>query len=223
MSLPVVAIVGRPNVGKSTIFNRLAGERISIVEDKPGITRDRIYSRSEWNGREFHLIDTGGLEFGEPDQIMDHIRNQVDLAIAEADVILFITDGREGVTLADEEVAQLLHRSHKPVILVVNKVDDIKHAEGIYDFYQFGFEHVIPVSSIHGTGTGDMLDAVVDYFPEETEDEYDEETIRVSLIGRPNVGKSSLVNTILGEERVIVSPVAGTTRDAVDTPFEYEA
>lgn len=221
MSLPVVAIVGRPNVGKSTIFNRLAGERIAIVEDQPGITRDRIYSRSEWNGREFHLIDTGGIEFDETDEIMDHIRNQVELALDEADVILFVTDGRDGVTATDEEVARYLHRTNKPVILMVNKVDNIKHAESVFEFYQLGFEHVIPVSSLHGTGTGDMLDAVVGQFPEREEEVYDEDTIKVSLIGRPNVGKSSLVNAILGEERVIVSSVAGTTRDAVDTPFKF--
>lgn len=222
MSLPVVAIVGRPNVGKSTIFNRLAGERIAIVEDKPGITRDRIYSRSEWNGREFHLIDTGGLEFGEQDEFIEHIRHQAELAIEEADVILFVTDGRSGVTATDEEVAQLLHRSNKPVIVMVNKVDDRKYEDAVYEFYQLGFEHVFPVSSLHGTGTGDMLDAVVDHFPEQEEEDYDDETIRVSLIGRPNVGKSSLLNAILGEDRVIVSPVAGTTRDAIDTPFEFE-
>ncbi|MBA4495618.1 ribosome biogenesis GTPase Der [Paenactinomyces guangxiensis] len=222
MSLPVVAIVGRPNVGKSTMFNRLAGERIAIVEDKPGITRDRIYSRSEWNGREFHLIDTGGLDFGEQDEILDHIKNQVELAIEEADVILFVVDGRDGVTSADEEVARLLYRSNKPVIVAANKIDNIKHKDEVYEFYQLGFEHVIPISSIHGTGTGDMLDVLVSHFPDKEEEAYDEDTIRVSLIGRPNVGKSSLVNAILGEQRVIVSPVAGTTRDAIDTPFEYE-
>jgi GTP-binding protein len=209
-------------VGKSTIFNRLAGERIAIVEDQPGITRDRIYSRSEWNGREFHLIDTGGIEFGDTDEIMDHIRNQVELALDEADVILFVADARDGVTTTDEEVARFLHRTNKPVILMVNKVDDIKYTENVFEFYQLGFEHVIPVSSLHGTGTGDMLDAVVEHFPDREEEEYEEDTIKVSLIGRPNVGKSSLVNALLGEERVIVSPVAGTTRDAIDTSFEYE-
>lgn len=222
MSLPVVAIVGRPNVGKSTIFNRLAGERIAIVEDKPGITRDRIYSRSEWNGREFHLIDTGGLEFGGEDEILEHIRHQAELAIEEADVILFVTDARAGLTATDEEVAQLLHRNNKPVILMVNKVDDRKYEDAVYEFYQLGFEHVFPVSSLHGIGTGDMLDAIVALFPERQEEDYEDDTIRVSLIGRPNVGKSSLVNAILGEERVIVSPIAGTTRDAIDTPFEFE-
>ncbi|GGE11234.1 GTPase Der [Marinithermofilum abyssi] len=222
MSLPVVAIVGRPNVGKSTLFNRLAGERISIVEDKPGITRDRIYSKSEWNGQPFHLIDTGGLEFGKQDEVVEHIRHQAELAIEEADVILFVVDGREGVTATDEEVARMLHRSNKPVVLVVNKMDHIKHHEDLYEFYRLGFDEPIGVSSLHGTGTGDMLDAVVRHFPEDVGEEYDEDTIRVALIGRPNVGKSSLVNKILGEERVIVSPVAGTTRDAVDTPFDYQ-
>jgi GTP-binding protein len=222
MSLPVVAIVGRPNVGKSTFFNRLAGERIAIVEDQPGITRDRIYSRSEWNGREFHLIDTGGLEFGEQDEILEHIRHQAELAIDEADVIVFVTDGREGITANDEEVARMLHRTNKPVIVAVNKIDDIKYMDNVYDFYQLGFSHVVPISSLHGTGTGDLLDLLIEHFPEDAAEEYDEDTIRVCLIGRPNVGKSSLVNAILGEERVIVSPVAGTTRDAVDTPFEHD-
>jgi GTP-binding protein len=222
MSLPVVAIVGRPNVGKSTLFNRLAGERIAIVEDQPGITRDRIYSKSDWNGREFHLIDTGGLDFDENDEILRHIQSQVELALAEADVILFVTNGREGVTPADEEVARLLHRTKKPVIIAVNKVDNPKHTEEVYDFYRLGFSDVVGISSIHGTGTGDMLDILVSYFPDHEDEEFDDDTIRVSLIGRPNVGKSSLVNAILGEERVIVSPVAGTTRDAIDTPFEHD-
>ncbi|PTX59889.1 GTP-binding protein [Melghirimyces profundicolus] len=222
MSLPVVAIVGRPNVGKSTLFNRIAGERIAIVEDKPGITRDRIYSRAEWNGRAFHLIDTGGLEFEEKDEVLEHIRHQAELAIEEADVILFAVDGRVGVTATDEEVARLLRRSGKPVVLAVNKLDHFKHQDQAYEFYQLGFEEVVAVSSLHGIGTGDLLDAVVSRFPEREEEEYDKDTIRVAIIGRPNVGKSSLVNRILGEERVIVSPVAGTTRDAVDTPFTYE-
>ncbi|MBD1371638.1 ribosome biogenesis GTPase Der [Hazenella sp. IB182357] len=222
MSLPIVAIVGRPNVGKSTIFNRLAGERIAIVEDQPGITRDRIYSKSEWNGREFHLIDTGGLEMGVQDEILDHIKNQAELAIEEADVILFVTDGRAGMTATDEEVAHLLHRSRKPVVVAVNKIDDLKHEDSLYEFYQLGFEYVIGMSSVHGSGTGDVLDVLVSQFPDKVEEDYDDETIRVSLIGRPNVGKSSLVNAILGEERVIVSPEAGTTRDAIDTPFSHE-
>jgi GTP-binding protein len=222
MSLPVVAIVGRPNVGKSTIFNRIAGERIAIVEDKPGITRDRIYCRGEWNGRSFHLIDTGGLEFGGDDEMLEHIRHQAELAIEEAHVILFLVDGQAGMTAADEEVARLLHRSNKPVVVGVNKVDHPSHREVIYDFYQMGFGDVFPISALHGTGTGDLLDRIVELFPDLEEETYDEDTIRVCLIGRPNVGKSSLVNAILGEERVIVSPVAGTTRDAIDTPFERD-
>jgi GTP-binding protein len=222
MSLPVVAIVGRPNVGKSTIFNRIAGERIAIVEDKPGITRDRIYCRGEWNGRSFHLIDTGGLEFGGDDEMLEHIRHQAELAIEEAHVILFLVDGQAGMTATDEEVARLLHRSNKPVVVGVNKVDHPSHREVIYDFYQMGFGDVFAISALHGTGTGDLLDRIVELFPDLEEEEYDEDTIRVCLIGRPNVGKSSLVNAILGEERVIVSPVAGTTRDAIDTPFERE-
>jgi GTPase len=221
MSLPVVAIVGRPNVGKSTIFNRLAGERIAIVEDQPGITRDRIYCKSDWNGQRFHVIDTGGLDFGEKDEILDHIRDQAELALSESDVILFVVDGREGITSGDDEVARLLHKTNKPVIVVANKIDHLKHHDLAYEFYQLGFEHIIAVSSLHGTGTGDMLDLSVSLFPEKVEEEYDEDTIKVSLIGRPNVGKSSLVNAILGEERVIVSPIAGTTRDAIDTPFMH--
>ncbi|MFD1436627.1 ribosome biogenesis GTPase Der [Kroppenstedtia eburnea] len=222
MSLPVVAIVGRPNVGKSTLFNRIAGERIAIVEDKPGITRDRIYTRGDWSGRHFHVIDTGGLEFGKKDEVVEHIRHQAELAIEEADVILFMVDGHDGVTSTDEEVSRILHRSNKPVVLAVNKLDDVKHHENVYEFYRLGFDEPIGISSLHGTGTGDLLDAVVDRLPDREEEEYDSDTIRVSIIGRPNVGKSSLVNRILGEERVIVSPVAGTTRDAVDTPFTHE-
>lgn len=220
MSLPVLAIVGRPNVGKSTIFNRLAGERIAIIEDQPGITRDRIYSRSDWNGQEFHLIDTGGLEFGKNDEIMEHIRTQVELALDESDVILLIVDGREGITAADEEVARMLHRTNKPIVVGVNKIDNPNQWDMAYDFYRLGFSEVFAISSLHGTGTGDMLDALVTQFPETVEEEVEEDTIRVSLIGRPNVGKSSILNAILGEERTIVSPIAGTTRDAVDTHFE---
>lgn len=222
MSMPVVAIVGRPNVGKSTLFNRIAGQRIAIVEDKPGITRDRIYSRSDWSGRAFHLIDTGGLEFNKKDEVVEHIRHQAELAIEEADVILFVVDGKEGVTATDEEVGRLLHRSNKPVVLAVNKLDHIKHEDHVYDFYRLGFEEPIAISSLHGSGTGDLLDAVIRCFPEGEEEEYDTDTIRVSIIGRPNVGKSSLVNRILGEQRVIVSSVAGTTRDAIDTPFSHD-
>lgn len=222
MSLPVVAVVGRPNVGKSTFFNRLSGERIAIIEDEPGITRDRIYSKSDWNGRTFHLIDTGGLEFGSNDQIQSMIRVQAELAIDEADIIIFVVDGQEGITSTDQEIAHFLHRSKKPILVAVNKIDDVKHMDHVYDFYQLGFEHVFAISSIHGTGTGDLLDELIKFFPEEDSDFDQEDVIRVSLIGRPNVGKSSIVNAILGEERVIVSDVAGTTRDAVDTSFEHQ-
>lgn len=223
MSLPVVAIVGRPNVGKSTIFNRLTGERIAIIEDQPGITRDRIYAQSEWCGREFHLIDTGGIEFDSKDQILSSIRVQAEIAMDEADVILFVVDGKKGMTSTDREIAEYLHRSKKPILLAVNKMDNFDRVNEAYDFYELGFSYLFPISSIHGLGTGDLLDELVRHFPEEDQDaDVEDDTIRVSLIGRPNVGKSSLVNSLLGEERVIVSEVAGTTRDAIDTPFEYQ-
>jgi GTP-binding protein len=220
--LPVVAIVGRPNVGKSTLFNRIAGERIAIVEDKPGITRDRIYAQGEWTGKRFHLIDTGGLEFGGEDVFIDHVRHQVELAVDEADVIIFVVDGREGLMPSDEEVATWLHRADKPVVLAVNKADNRRLREDMYEFYSLGFDEVIPISALHGTGTGDLLDAVVSRFPDREEEVFDEDTIRVSVIGRPNAGKSSLINAILGQERVIVSPIPGTTRDAVDTPLHRD-
>jgi len=219
MAKPVIAIVGRPNVGKSTIFNRIVGERISIVEDKPGITRDRIYGSSEWLGRPFSIIDTGGIESG-GDELLQSIRMQAEFAIAEADAIIFLTDAKAGLTPADREVAELLYRSGKPVVVAVNKVDNIKRQEDIYDFYSLGFGEPIGISGAHGIGIGDLLDAVLAKVPEGKEEDYGEDIIKVTLIGRPNVGKSSLVNSILGEERVIVSPRAGTTRDAVDTLFE---
>ncbi|MGM1046075.1 GTP-binding protein [Paenibacillus uliginis N3/975] len=222
MARPVVAIVGRPNVGKSTIFNRLIGDRLAIVEDKPGITRDRIYGGAEWNGKLFSVIDTGGIEIDGDDMILRSIRLQAELAIEEADVIVFMCDAKTGVTSSDEEVAQILFRSGKPVILAVNKVDNMKRAEDIYEFYSLGFGDPVGISGSHGTGIGDLLDAVVENLPDLTDDEYDEDVIKVALIGRPNVGKSSLVNAILGEERVIVSDIAGTTRDAIDTPFEKD-
>ncbi|MGG3311912.1 ribosome biogenesis GTPase Der [Paenibacillus sp. FSL W8-0187] len=222
MARPVVAIVGRPNVGKSTIFNRLIGDRLAIVEDKPGITRDRIYGSAEWNGKAFSVIDTGGIEIDGDDMILKSIRMQAELAIEEADVIVFMCDAKAGVTQSDEEVAQILFRSGKPVILSVNKVDNLKRVDDIYEFYSLGFGDPVGISGSHGTGIGDLLDVVVENLPELEDDGYDEDVIRVALIGRPNVGKSSLVNAILGEERVIVSDVAGTTRDAIDTPFEKD-
>ncbi|KWX80432.1 ribosome biogenesis GTPase Der [Paenibacillus jilunlii] len=222
MARPVVAIVGRPNVGKSTIFNRLIGDRLAIVEDKPGITRDRIYGVSDWNGKSFSVIDTGGIEIDGEDAILKSIRVQAELAIEEADVIVFMCEAKSGLTNADEEVAQILFRSGKPIVLAINKVDNMKRTEDIYEFYSLGIGDPIGISGSHGTGIGDLLDAVTERLPEPVEEEYDEDVIRVALIGRPNVGKSSLVNAILGEERVIVSDVAGTTRDAIDTPFERD-
>lgn len=219
MGLPVVAIVGRPNVGKSTIFNRLVGERIAIVEDEPGVTRDRLYGKGEWLNHFFHVIDTGGIEFGETDQILTQMRVQAELAIDEADVILMIADGRTGATDADLELARMLKRTGKPVVLAINKLDNPEMRMEVYDFYQLGLGEPFPISGSHGLGLGDMLDAVIAHFPECEEDEGDDDVIRVSIIGRPNVGKSSLTNALLGEERVIVSDVAGTTRDAIDTPF----
>lgn len=222
MADPVVAIVGRPNVGKSTIFNRIAGKRISIVEDQPGVTRDRIYSRGEWLDRKFHIIDTGGIEIVGEDEILTQMRQQAELAIEEADVILFMVDAKAGVTMADQEVAQMLFRAKKPVILAANKMDNPNKIDEVYEFYSLGFGEPIPISGTHGLGIGDLLDELVKHFPETVEEEYGEDVIRIAVIGRPNVGKSSLVNSILGEERVIVSPIAGTTRDAIDTAFERE-
>lgn len=220
MSNPTIAIVGRPNVGKSTIFNRIAGERISIVEDTPGVTRDRIYATGEWLGREFSIIDTGGIDLGD-EPFMDQIKHQAEIAIDEADVIVFITSAREGVTDADELVARLLYKSNKPVILAVNKVDNPEMRADIYEFYTLGLGEPYPISGSHGLGIGDVLDEAVKHFTEEAEEE-DESIIKFSLIGRPNVGKSSLINAILGEERVIVSDIEGTTRDAIDTHFTSE-
>ncbi|WP_018133209.1 ribosome biogenesis GTPase Der [Effusibacillus pohliae] len=222
MPKPVVAIVGRPNVGKSTLFNRLAGERIAIVEDKPGITRDRIYASAEWLDRKFHIIDTGGIEIGSEDEIMLRIREQAELAINEANVIIFLVDGQTGLTTTDRDVAEILFRSKKPVVLAVNKLDNPKMLDNRYEFYELGLGEPIPIAAGHGIGIGDLLDEVVKHFPAEEEEEYSPETIKFAMIGRPNVGKSSLVNAILGEERVLVSEVAGTTRDAIDTPFSRE-
>jgi len=215
-----VAIVGRPNVGKSTIFNRIAGERISIVEDVPGVTRDRIYSSGEWLTHEFNLIDTGGIDLSD-EPFLEQIRQQAEIAIDEADVIIFIVNGREGVTSADEEVAKILYRSKKPIVLGVNKIDNPDMRADIYDFYALGFGEIFPISGSHGIGLGDLLDEVVSHFPTGEDKPYEDDVIKFSLIGRPNVGKSSLTNALLGEDRVIVSEIAGTTRDAVDSPYTY--
>ena len=220
MANPVVAIVGRPNVGKSTVFNRIAGERISIVEDTPGVTRDRIYARSEWMGQAFNLIDTGGIDIGD-EPFVTQITEQAEIAIDEADVIVFVTSVKEGVTDADEKVARILYKTDKPVVLAVNKVDNPEVRSEIYDFYSLGFGDPVPISGTHGIGTGDLLDLIVKNFPEDATEEIDD-SIKFSFIGRPNVGKSSLVNAILGENRVIVSNIEGTTRDAIDTKFTTE-
>ncbi|MDG0789687.1 ribosome biogenesis GTPase Der [Cohnella ginsengisoli] len=219
MARPVIAIVGRPNVGKSTIFNRIIGDRLAIVEDKPGITRDRIYGTGEWSGRSFSVIDTGGIEIDGEDGMLRLVRMQAELAIEEADLIVFMADAKSGVTNADEEVAQILFRSGKPVVVAVNKVDNLQRMDDIYEFYSLGFGDPIALSGSHGIGIGDLLEACVERLPAGEDQEYDDDVIKVALIGRPNVGKSSLVNAILGEERVIVSEIAGTTRDAIDTPF----
>ncbi|WP_026584618.1 ribosome biogenesis GTPase Der [Bacillus sp. J33] len=221
MAKPVVAIVGRPNVGKSTIFNRIVGERISIVEDIPGVTRDRIYSSAEWLTHDFNIIDTGGIDIGD-EPFLEQIRLQAEIAIDEADVILFLVNGREGVTAADEEVAKILYKAKKPVVLGVNKIDNPDMKDLIYDFYALGFGEPFPISGSHGLGLGDLLDEAAKHFPKHGQAEYGEDVIKFSLIGRPNVGKSSLVNAILGEERVIVSNIAGTTRDAIDSRLKID-
>ena len=223
MSKPIVAIVGRPNVGKSQLFNRLAGKRLSIVEDTPGVTRDRLYADSEWRGRNFSVIDTGGIEPRNDNEILKFMRYQAEAAIHHADVIIFITDLRTGVTASDEEVASMLQRSGKPIVLAVNKCDKPGAPDpNIFEFYNLGLGEPYGISALHGYGTGDMLDAVYEHFPEESENDEDDDRIRIALIGKPNVGKSSLLNRVLGEERVIVSNVAGTTRDSVDADIENE-
>ena len=224
MSRPLVAIVGRPNVGKSMLFNRLVGQRLSIVEDTPGVTRDRLYAECEWCGRKFDMVDTGGIEPTTDSEILLFMREQAQIAINSATVIILVTDLRTGVTAADKDVANLLLRSKKPVVLAVNKADSTGATDvGVYEFYSLGLGDPIPVSAVHGHGTGDLLDECLRYFPEECEEADEDDSIKVAVIGKPNVGKSSLINSILGEKRVIVSNVAGTTRDAVDTPLENES
>ena len=218
MSKPIIAIVGRPNVGKSMLFNKIIGRRLSIVEDTPGVTRDRIYGESDWQGRKFTLIDTGGIEPRTDNQILAFMRSQAQIAIDNATVIVFLCDIKTGMTASDQEVASMLQRCGKPVVLAVNKVDQGQSPD-IYEFYNLGLGDPIAVSAVHGHGTGDLLDACVQYFPPEDEEEEEDDAIKVAVIGKPNAGKSSLVNKILGEERVIVSNVAGTTRDAIDSRF----
>jgi len=223
MPKPIVAVVGRPNVGKSTLFNRLTGRRIAIVEDIPGITRDRLYADGEWNGRSYTLIDTGGIIMDEADPMQSQIRIQAEVAMEEADVILFLGDVEEGVTSADRDLADLLRKGDTPLFLVVNKADNAARERDAAEFYELGLGEVYTVSALSGRSVGDLLDEVVAAFPPELpEAEEDEDTTRIALIGRPNVGKSSMLNAILGEERAIVSPIAGTTRDAIDTQFEWE-
>lgn len=218
MSKPTVAIVGRPNVGKSTIFNRIVGRRTAIVEDSPGVTRDRIYGSGTWLNYEFHVVDTGGIELSN-EPLLAQVRAQAEIAVDEADVILFLVDGKSGMTDADEEVAHILRRSGKPVVLAVNKLDNYEQRSQMYEFYALGLGDPQGISGAHGIGIGDMLDRVVEKFPEHQANADEDDAIRFALVGRPNVGKSSLVNAILGRERVIVSDIAGTTRDAINTPF----
>ena len=223
MPKPIIAIVGRPNVGKSALFNKLIGQRLSIVEDTPGVTRDRIYGESDWNGRKFTLIDTGGIEPRTDSEILTFMREQAEIAISHADVIVFLTDIKTGLTASDQEVAGMLQRSGKPIVLAVNKMDSTGNVDpDFYEFYNLGLGDPIAVSAVHGHGTGDLLDECVKYFPPEGEDEEDDDRIQVAIIGKPNVGKSSLTNKILGQQRTIVSSVAGTTRDAIDSYFENE-
>lgn len=223
MARPVVAIVGRPNVGKSTLFNKLVGARLSIVDDKPGVTRDRIYGDCEWLGHRFLLVDTGGIEPRADDVILSQMRAQANIAIATADVIVLVTDLRSGVVATDQDVANMLQKSGKPVILCVNKCDSVGAPDPeFYEFYNLGMGDPLAVSAVHGHGTGDLLDAVIAYFPPESEEEEEDDTIKVAVIGKPNVGKSSLINRISGQERAIVSDIAGTTRDATDTRIENE-
>ena len=221
MSLPLVAVVGRPNVGKSTFFNKVVGKRLSIVEDTPGVTRDRIYAEAEWCGVHFALIDTGGIEPDSKDIILSQMREQAEMAIDTSDVILFMVDGKEGLTAADREVGEMLMKTGKKVVLAVNKIDNQDLPDDFYDFYELGLGEPIAISSANMLNLGDLLDEIVASFPEGAGEEEDD-SIKIAMIGKPNVGKSSLVNKILGENRVIVSPIAGTTRDSIDTPFEFD-
>ena len=221
MAKPVVAIVGRPNVGKSTLFNHLIGKRKAIVEDVPGVTRDRLYDNTDWAGREFIIIDTGGIRFEEGDIFAREVKLQAELAIEEADVIVFVLDARQGLSPEDEQVADLLRRSGKPVVLAANKVENFDRQLDYYEFYKLGLGDPIPVSAMHGLNTNDLLDRVIAEFAPPKEYEEKDNAIKIAIIGRPNVGKSSLVNAFLGEQRVIVSDIPGTTRDAIDTPFRY--
>ena len=222
MSKPIVAVVGRPNVGKSTFFNKMVGSRVSIVQDTPGVTRDRIIADAEWTGKHFMLIDTGGIEPENKEIIPSQMRAQAEIAMDMADVILFMVDGRSGLTAADREVADMLRRKNKEVILVANKIDTHRMPDDFYDFYEIGLGEPFAISSTNQLGLGDLLDEVVSRIPEEAFEEDEDEDIKIAIIGRPNVGKSSLVNAFLGEERVIVSEIAGTTRDSIDTPFEKD-
>src|SRR5690554_3549900 len=222
MSKPIVAVVGRPNVGKSTFFNKLAGKRISIVDDTPGVTRDRIYAEAEWLGNVFTLIDTGGIEPFTKDIILHQMRMQAELAIETADVIIFMLDGREGITAADYEVANILRKANRPTLIVVNKVDTIELENNVFEFYNLGLGDPIAISGQQALGIGDLLDEVVKLFPKEKKDITEEEKLKIAVIGKPNAGKSTLINKLLGEDRVIVSDIPGTTRDAIDTPFNYK-
>lgn len=222
MSKPIVAFVGRPNVGKSTLFNKIAGKRISIVEDTPGVTRDRVYAEGEWLNNKFTMIDTGGIEPESSDIIVAQMRRQAQIAIETSDVIVFIVDGKEGLTAADYEVAHMLRKSKKPIVLVVNKIDSLKEEDNAYEFYNLGIGDPVTISASQGLGLGDMLDIVVGEFKNIPEEDEDEENIKIALVGKPNVGKSSLINKLVGEERAIVSNIPGTTRDAIDSTIETE-
>lgn len=219
MTNPIVAIVGRPNVGKSTLFNQLVGERISIVDDQPGVTRDRIYADTEWLNRKITLVDTGGIDVDSQDKLMLQMRQQANVAIDTSDVVIFLVDGKEGMTPADEEVANLLRKANKPIVLAVNKIDAPHEEDMLYEFYNLGIGDPISISASHKRGLGDLLDAVIKHLPEQKVQDEDEDVIKIAVLGKPNVGKSSIVNKLLGEERVIVSDIPGTTRDAIDTPF----